>query len=84
MKFTAGQIRFLKAIYEDQGGIFHRRVVDPMFTARFVFPKAGNITFFIVGCNGHGARGFVLTEEGYAALKSACPRLPARTEALAS
>lgn len=67
-KMTQGQLKFLKAIYEGNGGIFHRRVVDPMFEARYVFPRPGNMFFWIVGCNGHAANDFFLTEAGYDAL----------------
>lgn len=66
VKLTKGQRECLKAIASQAGGSFHRRVVQPLFDAGLIFPAFGNITFFLVGCNGHGANNFVLTEAGTA------------------
>jgi hypothetical protein len=73
IKLTKGQRACLKAIAAQAGGSFHRRVVQPLFDAGLIFPAFGNVTFFIVGCNGHGANNFTLTVAGAAVIE----RLPA-------
>lgn len=75
---TKGQKDFLKAVYRGEHKVFHRAVVDPLFKAGFIFPRQGNLLFWIVGCNGHASTGFALLEGGYAALRAGCPRLEAR------
>ena len=72
-RITKGQRAFLEAIFDDCGGVFHRRVVQPLFDAGYVWPKAGNFLFWIVGCMGHGANEFVLAPEGYDALVGQLP-----------
>jgi len=67
IKLTKGQRDCLKAVRNQAGGSFHRRVVQPLFDAGLIFPTPDNITFWIVGCNGHGANAFALTERGMAA-----------------
>lgn len=72
-KLTKGQRDFLKAIYEDRGGEFHIRVVQPMFDAGYVFPMTDNFSFWIQGCNSHSASKFVLLPAGYEAMGWAHP-----------
>lgn len=68
-KLTASQRKFLQAVLDQApGAIFHIRTVRPLFDAGYVFPRPGNILFWIVGCNGHAAREFALQEAGAKAL----------------
>lgn len=68
VKLTKGQRDFLSAVYEDEHKVFHRRVVQPMFDAGYVFPRQGNMLFWLVGCNGHASTGLALQAAGYTAL----------------
>lgn len=68
MQLTKGQRAFLDAIFEDRHAVFHRRVVQPMFDAGYVWPRQGNFLFWVHGCNGHGSSRFALLPAGYDAL----------------
>lgn len=57
-KLTAGQRKFLKAVANGTGGIFHRRVVQPVVDAGLASPCRDNLFFWLVGCNGHSASEF--------------------------
>jgi hypothetical protein len=67
-KLTAGQRKFLDALYEEKHLVAHRKVVQPLFDAGLIFPRPGNFLFFVVGCNGHLAADFYLLPAGRDAL----------------
>lgn len=67
MKLTKGQAKFFKAVCDRAGGIFHKRVVEPI--EGLPFGRPGGLVRWtegtrLVGCNSFSADRFRLTEEG--------------------